>query len=368
MRIGMIPLLCTFANGENKGKRSFFLRLNDNGGVVDSVHSYSGGAFWRPVVHGLNQLEGKEVSLRVKKLTRSNFLASLSPITYQNTFGARWAPQKMTISDFELNGNTITMKMSAHPSNDMHPSFLVKGTVDKTFSNSNGGPRLGFKLNGLLGGSKRIAIYLSSNYLSSKSSGMGIEDGREFRRLKMVYSDGVRLVLVYDKFRDFNSSTLYVGDPSSLYSFEEESIPLMRIGGCPTLRWFTIKIVRNLEQRMLAKGSSYDHGRLGVEIAYSILRRELDTSDFVIPEPSKGGKDLYSSNGRISVQARLIFDFRQFRPLGLQEVISSQLKTLLSKIRQDFTYNPWMTKGFVVLSYFDQNRNVQAILAASGPR
>ncbi len=352
-----------FANSENRSKRSVFLQVKDSLGAVSSVHSHSGGVFWRPVVHALSPLEGKQVGLQVKRLTHSDFVSGLSPMVYQNTFGARWAPPKTTISGFSLEGTSVVMAVRASPRSDAYPDFLIRGKVEETFGNSNGSPRLEFRIDGLLGGTRRVAIYRSRDL-----SEMGLEDGREFRRVKTVYFDGVRLVLIYDKFRGFNSYTLYEKDPSNLYSITEEPIPPMRLNNYSTLRWFSISFARELEQRMLARGSSYDHGRLGVEIAYAILRQEVGTSDFVIPEPSKGGKDLYSSDCQVSAQARLIYDFRQFRPIGPKEVLNTQLRLLLRKISQDFDFNPQMSTGFVVLSFFGPDRNLHAILATNSAR
>ncbi len=358
LRIRIGPLSRASVNSVNRNNRSVFLQINESLGVVGSVHSYSGGVFWRPVVHALSRLEGKQVSLQVKRLTHSDFVGGLSPMVYRNTFGARWAPPKTTVSGFSLEGTSVVMAVRASPRSDAYPDFSIKGKVGETFGNSNGSPRLEFRLDGLLGGTRRVAVCHSRGL-----SEMGIEDGREFRRVKTVYFDGVRLVLIYDKFRGFNSYTLYEKDPSNLYSISEEPIPLMKLSDYHTLRWFSIGFARELEQKMLTKGSSYDHGRLGVEIAYTILKKEVGTGDFVIPEPSRGGKDLYSSDCQVSAQARLIYDLRQFRPVSLKDVLKAQLRLLLRKVSQDFAYNPRMSTGFVVLSFFGPDRNLHAILA-----
>ena len=195
---------------------------------------------------------------------------------------------------------------------------------------------------------------------------MGLKDGREFRRIKMMFYDGFRLVLVYEKFREFNTATLYFSDPSELYSIRE-SAPENEFDGIPLSKLFEVRIRRRLERTMLVDGSSYDHGRLGVEIAYSIMRRQGHTGEFVIPEPSRGGKNFYSSDGGTIVQARLLYDFRQFRPRTIEEVLLAQLKSLLRKLGQDFAYNPRASAGFAVLSYVGRDSRLRTILAQRRP-
>lgn len=114
---------------------------------------------------------------------------------------------------------------------------------------------------------------------------------------------------------------------------------------------------------MLTESSSYDHGRLGVEIAYTVSADKFGLKDVIIEEPSKGGKDLYSLDGRVVIQARFIKDFRQFQPLTPAEALQDQLADLVSKLRQDFDNNPSATTGYAILSYADDNNGVKTIVA-----
>jgi hypothetical protein len=113
---------------------------------------------------------------------------------------------------------------------------------------------------------------------------------------------------------------------------------------------------------MLHKGTSYDHGRLGVEIAYTLTKRLFPEYEFKIPEISRGGRDLFSLDGKISVQARLLYDFRQFRPARPEDVIDMQLRALLRKVGQDSAFNPNMSFGIASLAYFGSDQRLHAIL------
>jgi hypothetical protein len=85
---------------------------------------------------------------------------------------------------------------------------------------------------------------------------------------------------------------------------------------------------------------------------------------FVLPEISRGGRDLFSTDGVVSVQARLIYDFRQFRPLGAWDALALQFKALSRKLRQDAAHNPAMTNGIASLSYFLDGK-LQTIVSVS---
>jgi hypothetical protein len=235
---------------------------------------------------------------------------------------------------------------------------VLRGVLDPYFENSNGSPRLGFTVEGELGERRSLALY----FADPSSPGVGIKDGRQFRTVKLICSDGVRLKVVYEKFRAFNISTLYVSDPSSIYRIRAHP-GVGRPSNITGLKRYTVHLRRKMERPMLHKGSSYDHGRLGVEIAYALTKRLFPGYEFAIPEISRGGRDLYSLDGNISVQARLLYDFRQFRPLRPEDVIEMQLRALIRKLGQDYAFNPNMSVGLASLAYFGSDQRLHAILA-----
>ena len=362
LRIRMTPHVSRLHGSESHRSRQSIDEVRDSKGTLCSVHSYSGGKYWRPVISQLSRSAGKAMTLWVRPFGLSDFVNGLHPLMFQNTFNARWAPATAQVSGFKLENSSIVMAVRSGPPFVSCQRISLIGKLEGPFENSNGDPRLSFTLNGLLGGKRTLAIYRNSG----ASPSMGLKDGREFRRIKMIFYDGFRLVLVYEKFREFNTATLYFSDPSELYSIQE-SDPENEFDGVPSPKWFEVRIRRRLERAMLVDGSSYDHGRLGVEIAYSIMRRLCHTGEFVVPEPSRGGKDLYSTEGRTIVQARLLYDFRQFRPHTIEEVLLAQLKSLLRKLGQDFAYNPKASAGFAALSYVNRDSGLRTILVQRRP-
>jgi len=339
---------------------STFLEVSDERETFRAFHSFEGGRFWRPTVRQLGHLAGGETVVRVVLLTPSAFLSTLPDIVFDCPPGYRWGPRKSKVSQFHAAGRDVSFELSGFAGSNAPEVITIRGILDEGLANSNGQPRLAFTVNGLHRGSKRFAFYIDD----TGSAKMGIGDGRQFRRIRFAWFDGVRLRILYARFRGYNVAILYLRDPAQLYRINEEVAPDpfcdMRCRG-----WFQVKLRRELESRMLAEGSSYDHGRLGVEIACSILKKLLPNCTFSIPEISRGGRDLYSDDGRISVQARLIYDFRQFRPIPAEEAVKSQLTLLCRKLGQDFAYNVRMHEGFACLSFFWDDDSIHTILLQS---
>jgi hypothetical protein len=93
-----------------------------------------------------------------------------------------------------------------------------------------------------------------------------------------------------------------------------------------------VVMVRNLEKAMFAGGSSYDRGRIGAEIAYVIADKNLGLKNIVLEEPSKGGRDLYTQDNTVAIQARLLRDFTQG---SREQLIQQALFDLSDKLQQD---------------------------------
>ena|SRR2546427_12298339 len=53
-------------------------------------------------------------------------------------------------------------------------------------------------------------------------------------------------------------------------------------------------------------GSTYDLGRLGAEIAFTVGKEDLDLNNLILEEPSAGGADLHTADWSALMQARLL--------------------------------------------------------------
>ena len=121
----------------------------------------------------------------------------------------------------------------------------------------------------------------------------------------------------------------------------------------------SVEMVRGLENQMLNSVSNYDAGRLGAEIAYAIADKKLGLKDIVLEEPSLGGRDLYTQDGIIAIQARLL---RGLGPDNIETDIQNALLSLVKKLQVDYSYNPQMVKGYAILSYFDVDGGLKSII------
>ena len=113
---------------------------------------------------------------------------------------------------------------------------------------------------------------------------------------------------------------------------------------------------------MVEAGSKYDHGRGGAEIAYTVATDRLGLKDVVLVEPSRGGKDLYTGDGRVVIQARMLTDRDVLSSSKLGDTLQAQFVDMVSKLKEDFRYNPLMTNGYGILSYVEDDGNVTTII------
>jgi hypothetical protein len=123
------------------------------------------------------------------------------------------------------------MRVGGYQHGNFFREVTLWGVLDSYFENSNGRPRIGFTVEGKLGERRSLAVY----FTDPGSPRVGIKDGRQFRMVKLICSDGVRLKVVYEKFRAFNSSTLYVTDPSTLYGIRASP----SVGGSSSIKGAT---------------------------------------------------------------------------------------------------------------------------------
>jgi hypothetical protein len=80
------------------------------------------------------------------------------------------------------------MRIGRYSRGAAYEEVTVTGESDSRFEVSNGKPRLGFTLLGLLGGRKRLALYPEGDPIR-----IGIKDGRQYRAVRSLLFDGVRL-------------------------------------------------------------------------------------------------------------------------------------------------------------------------------
>jgi len=320
---------------------------------------YKGGPYWRPTIPDEMGMRDTTSRLLIEEVTPSGFVQRLPKMQFMNHDEMRWAPTSVEIDSYDIENSAVILNVNQFPGIEGFEHVKIRTLLRDGFGEFNGKPRIGLILNDFFGKSRELSVCHDGHAHPT----LGIRDGREFRTVRSIFFDGLRLRLTYRKYRGINTATMYLEDPSNLYKVGLSGISGTNKLGMPNILETEVKLLRNLEQGMLLRGSSYDHGRLGAEIAYSISKQLLGIESMTIAEPSRGGRDLFSTDQQTAIQARLIVDFTQFRPLTKKEAIDNQMKQLLSKIGQDFRWNRLMTTGYAILSYFDSREKVSAVVA-----
>lgn len=104
---------------------------------------------------------------------------------------------------------------------------------------------------------------------------------------------------------------------------------------------------------MLYSIATYAHGRIGAEIAYAAAIKQLGLRQLILSEPSAGGKDLYTKDGQVMVQARLLTKPGPLQPGRPRRTLRTHAGRMVRKLRQDFTYNREARVGYAVLSFLN---------------
>jgi hypothetical protein len=119
---------------------------------------------------------------------------------------------------------------------------------------------------------------------------------------------------------------------------------------------------RELERSLLAHGGKYDLGRLGAEIAYTIAVEVLALKGIVLREPSLGGKDLFSKDGQVVIQTRLLARTRYESTEQFKADLRGEMARLIRKLVQDFAYNSGATTGYAILTYVRGSQNPRSLI------
>jgi hypothetical protein len=120
-----------------------------------------------------------------------------------------------------------------------------------------------------------------------------------------------------------------------------------------------VEILRDLERDMFANGGKHDLGRLGAEIAYVVADKSLGLKNIVLEDPAKGGRDLYTQDNSVAIQARLLTDFTKD---SRETLIQKALYDLADKLQQDYRNQPQMRDGYAILTYLDSDGTLKTIV------
>jgi len=328
-------------------------------------HEYNGGRVWIPTVPNEYGSPGMQTSISISVLTERKFVEKLPPFTLENGTNLPWLAMSVTVQRITIDHGRVCLEFCQEPAVESISHFKLEGEAIEPLRFHLGDTNLRFCVSDAVGQKRRLALYHNGH----ESPRLGIRFGHEFYGVNFVSSDGVRIRLVYKSgLNTFNVATIYLREPSKLYRlgkiqpFQGPS-PKDQVG----LEVDQVRLVRPLERHMLWHGGTYDAGRIGSEIAYAIGKNKLMLAGLVLPDPNSSGRDLYTSDGRVVMQSRMLTQTSSLNTGRLDNLIESQVSRLVRKLREDFEFNPGARIGYAIVSYLDAAM-VRARIVKVSPR
>jgi len=316
---------------------------------------------FRPVLPKGRFSPGDSVRISIEALPIESFIRGLQHIKFSNIQLSKWVSNQTLVKSMKLSGRKLQILFNQnHPLVDLH-LFELAAKLERFpgISNQRGGVYLDCTFSDYIGRVFKLRI----RHDGFNQPEFQVDRGAGFEKVTMVSFDGIRLILRYGKRA---LSTIYLNAPSdNQYAIgsprEYNGNYLNSVRGMfdQATVLDSVKLSRRLEQVMLLNGSSYDQGRIGAEIAYLCGVGFLRLRNLIIEEPSKGGKDLYTSDRTISIQARML---REAPGRRSRNVIRAELLNLVRKLGQDFRHNPAMRFGYVILSFVSLENEIKTLV------
>ncbi len=339
------------------------ITIHKGGQLLPSYHVYQGGEEFRPTMPGEQVKPGDIVSISIEMLPIDSFVNGLTSFEMTNTAFTKWVADDVIVRGFSLNHGIFEMKVMQDSPFVGVTEFTVDGTPVKYpgLSQANDAVYMEFTVPDFMGNTQSMRI--RHDGFSAPELALGF-DGHFITASLMSY-DGFRLSIVYSG--HYSVSTIYLHPPSELIYKLGDVHPysgsyLDSVSGkySNVFQLDSVNIVRDLEKNILKQGSRYDAGRLGAEIAYVIADKNLGLKNIILEEPAKGGRDLYTSDGKVAIQARLLTE--KMTPNQLEGAIQDALSQLVDKLKEDYDNQPRMNNGYAILSYVDTDGVVKSII------
>jgi len=331
--------------------------------LFNSYNIYQGGKSFEPTLPEEQVRPGETIPISIEIVPVQAFVGGLRSFELTNPAMIKWAADRETVEQFNLVGNIFSMKIAQDYSLADLKEFVFGGNVEKYpgLSNQQGGVYMQFSMTDYAGNTEEFRI----RHDAFDTPTLQFPMGDKFKSVFLVSYDGYRLSVIYGP--EKSVATIYIHSPSeAMYRLGEAhaySGPyLVPVSGRYSAAYAIdgIEFVRNLEKTMLKNGNTYDTGRLGAEIAYVVGTSKLGLKDLILVEPSKGGRDLYTRDGTVAIQARFLIQrlpVDQFRT-----AIQNALVDLTSKLQQDYENQDKMVQGYAILSYVDTDGTVKSII------
>jgi len=294
---------------------------------------------------------GQTLIISPELLTRAEFLSKVPKIMMKNEASFAWLPARSRIS-FVSDSAGFRIEAEQSPAVEGISGFGVLVEPAKALGFAPGkGCFLEAAIQDIFGRARKIRVYHDGH----STAWVGLRQGKRYPRVSLVSWDGVRLRLAYGS-PEIRIASIYLSNPASLYSIERTELPvrLPLITSSWTLTGtYRVQLKREHEREMLRTRYRYPHGRVGSEIAYSIASRELGLHDVILNDPSEGGADMMSRDGRIVFENRLVTITRSMSEELQERQLAFQLGRLRTRLQSDLAFYRSARVGYIFLSYLD---------------
>ena len=304
---------------------------------------------------------GDLLTIYVSVLTREDFVASIPQIVLTNDFHFSWLPASTTVEGFTLEGDHLTIKARQSP--------VLAGTSNFSFEGKASGSLgfvpgvrsyLQFDVTDFQGQARTFRVY----YDGHSPPWLGLARGTKFPPISHLADDGYRLRMTYN-YQSPNVATIYLRDPSTLYKvapMEKGGLWFQVNGASDIYTIRNVEVLRQTENSMLTSAESYAVGRVGAEVAYTVDTQKLGLTDLIMQDPSASGPDLFTKDGKVFVEARMLSQTSGASQAQLTKPLQTELQSMVGRLQSDFGVYKTASYGYVILSYLDQQGAVETII------
>lgn len=341
------------------GKKAF---LKATYGKATSYHMYSGGQNWVPTVPRSVGKPDDVFDMKIKLLTRTDFLNSFPRIGMGTRLPQAWMTDWSEIS-VSPRDEELALDVEQHPPIEGISRYSLKGRLVEDLVFQKGSIFTVLEVKNVFS----VPKFLQLHHDGHRRAWISLNKRRS-SRVRLLSFDGFRLRLKYNGGTGCYGTVIYLQDPTPLYSMGEFGTIPEGIQMGWEERSFLVRDVlpvRELERVMIESARFYETGRIGAEITYSILSDKLGIRGLVLNEPGRGGPDLQTKDNRILAESRFI---SQVESEQLEAQISRDIAQMTRKIRHEFRYVSDSEVGYAVISFLKDGEINSLVVEMSSPR
>jgi len=325
---------------------------------VRAYHLHEMGKSWVPTAP--EQARGAS-SIEVQSLSVDYFVSNLPRIILKNTLMKRWFPVETVVSSYSIEGENVTIELNQRQTIEGVGRFEIGGKLSRPLSFLDGDAVLEVTMTDYFGFGRKLRIYHDGH----SEAKLGLQHSERFNPVTCIACDGVRERFLYRCNRtDIQMATIYLRDPSSLYSLANPDIDAQTRPLIQDLRpdfVLGVNPVRTLEWTILDHGSAYDHGTIGAEVAYLVASKMLMTDQLLMLEPAMRGSDLVSRDRRIAVEARMLAGVKPKTAACVRREAGPHLKQMMGRLRWGLSRKVFK-RGVAILCLRLREREIIALV------